>query len=124
MAEPLNIFGVDLAGIIHNVLSPMVFDQTLVKITSVRDPLNSSKMTKTEVPYPCKGFIDESSEYAKKGTNINANDKFVVIIGKSLPNGITPEHGDKILAEGKTFTIANGGVERDPAGATYTCQSN
>jgi len=124
MPQPLNIFGVDLAGIIDNVLSPMLFDQTLIKITSTRDPVNSSKMTKSETPYPCKGFIDDSTEYAKKGTNINANDKFIVIIGKTLPDGITPEHGDKIIAESKTFTITKGGVDRDPAGATYTCQSN
>lgn len=123
MPQPTNIFGVDLAGIIHNVLSPMVFDQTLTKVTSARDPSNSSKMTKTEVDYPCKGFIDESSEHAKKGTNIDSSNKFIIIIGKSLPTGVTPEHGDKILAESRTFTIVDGGVDRDPAGATYTCQS-
>lgn len=118
-----NIFGVDIAGIIHSVLSPKVFDQVLIKVESVRDPSNSSRMIKTDVPYPCKGFIDDSTEHAKKGTNIDASNKFIIIIVKSLPEGIEPLHGDKIIAENKTFTIVSGGVNRDPAGALYTCQS-
>lgn len=118
-----DIFGVNLAGIINDVLGPMVFDQTLIKITSERDPTNSSKTTKTETPYPCKGFISIFSENALKRTNINASHRNIVIFGDSLPVDIVPEHGDKIIAEGTTFTIVDDGVIRDPAGATYSCQS-
>jgi hypothetical protein len=118
-----DIFGIDLAGIIHNVLSPMLFDQTLIRVSSSRDPLDSTKSIKVDTSYPCKGFISEFSEFAKAQSNIQGSDKNIVIIAKSLPTGVVPEHGDRITAEGATYTIVGDGVERDPAGATYSCQS-
>lgn len=122
MALP-NIFGVDLAGIVNDALGPLVFDQILIKISSVRDEVDPTKMVKTRVPYACKGFIDDFIDGTFKGTTIKVNDRKIVILGASLPTGIEPEPNDEITAEGETFSIASDGVLRDPAGATFECKA-
>ena len=120
---PPNIFGADIAGKINKALGPLVFDQTLIKVTSTRDPLNSTNRIQTEVSHTCKGYIDEFDDDVQEGTRVKITDRKIVILGASLASGIIPGPGDKIIAEGTTFTIVPDGVSRDPAGATYECQS-
>lgn len=122
MATP-DIFGVDLAGLIEEHLGDLVFDQTLIVVTSKRDPANSTKTLKSETPYPCKGFVDVFADRLIDGTAIKYTDRKIVILGNTIPASIEPKGGDKIIAEGKTFTITDDGVRRDPAGATYECHS-
>jgi len=119
-----DIFGIDLAGIIGNVLGPLLFDQTLTKVTSIRDPNDSTKRIETKVSHPCRGFIDEYEDTFVDGVLVKIKDHKIVILGATLPVGIVPEPTDQIFAEGQTFTIVAEGVVRDPAGATYECQSN
>lgn len=118
-----NIFGADIAGIIAKELGPLVFDQTLTKAVKTQDPADSTKVVTVETDYPCKGFIDEFKDEWVNGTTVKVNDRKIVILGASLPVGVAPEPGDKILAESKSWTIVKEGVKRDPAGATYECQS-
>lgn len=118
-----NIFGADIAGIINSALGPLVFDQVLIKTTSVRDPVNKTKRVKTKTSHACKGFIDTYEDQFLSGTLVHDTDRKIVIIGNSLPTGIIPKPGDEITAEGITFTIADKGVVRDPAGATYECRA-
>lgn len=118
-----DIFGADLAGVLNEALGPLVFDQTLIKITSIRDPSNPTKRLSTETSFPCRGFIDVFEDGTLSGTGIKITDRKIVILGASLPSGIEPVPGDKITAEGTTFTIVPNGVVRDPAGATFECQS-
>lgn len=118
-----DIFGIDIAGLIDEALSDAVFEQTLIKVSSTRDPVNPSKKTIVETPHPCRGFVDNFSKENMRGTSVRITDHKIVILGNTLPVGIVPEPGDKIIAEGSTFTIVDEGVMRDPAGATYECQS-
>lgn len=118
-----DIFGVDLAGIMADELGPLVFDQTLIVVTDTRDPNNSTKRIKSEVRHTCKGFIDVFDDGMINGTTIKFSDRKIVILGGTLPVGVVPTSGDMIVAEGQTFTITEGGVRRDPAGATYECHS-
>jgi len=118
-----DIFGADIAGIINDALGSLVFDQILIKTASTRDPLDSTKRVKTEVPHACKGFVDTAEDQFINGTLVHVNDKVIIILGDSLPAGVIPIAGDIIFAEGKAHTIANEGVVRDPAAATYTCRT-
>lgn len=118
-----NILNANIAKIIHKVISPIVFDQTLIKVSSTRDPLDSTKRINTETSHACKGFVDNYKDGWANGTIIKISDRKIVIIGNSLTDGIVPEPNDKIIAEGTTWTIVKEGVVRDPAGATYECQS-
>jgi len=120
----LNILNANIAGVINSALGNLVFDQTLVKITSVRDPSDSTKRIKTQASYPCKGFVDSYTDKWVNGETIKITDRKIIILGDTLESGIIPETGDQIIAENTTFTIVANGVTRDPAGATYECRSN
>lgn len=118
-----DIFGIDIAGIIDEQLSPLVFDQVLIKVTTARDTVNPTKQATTKVEHKCKGFVDNYARENARGTSTRITDYKVVIIGNTLDAGVVPEPGDEIIAEGRTFKIVDDGVERDPAGATYECRS-
>ncbi len=123
MPIPTNIFGADIAGQINKALGPLVFDQILIKVTEARDPVDPTLMVPTDTPSDCKGFIDVFKDDQVDGTLVLRSDHKIVILGASLPSDIVPLPGDRITAEGSTFTIVENGVKRDPAGATYECQS-
>lgn len=118
-----DIFGIDIAGIIDEVLSPSLFDQVLIKVSDERDATNPTKKNHVEVNHPCRGFVDNFSKENARGNSVRITDHKIIIIGNTLPIGVIPEPGDKIIAEGSTFTIVSEGVMRDPAGATYECRS-
>lgn len=118
-----NIFGANIASIVNRELGPLVFDQVLVTTARTEDPADSTKIISVETEHACKGFIDDFADEWVNGTTVKVTDRKIVILGDSLPAGIVPEPGDKITAEGKRFTIVKDGVRRDPAGATYECQS-
>jgi len=123
MPTPPDIFGEDIAGKINQALGPLVFDQILINITEVRNPLDPTEVTLTETPHDCKGFVDVFEDDHVDGTLVLRTDRKIVILGASLPSGVTPQPGDKITAEGTNFNIVPKGVKRDPAAATYECQS-
>lgn len=118
-----DIFGAGIAQAINSGLGSLVFDQTLVKITSQRDPTDSTSTIQVETPHQCKGFVDNYRNENLRGTQVRITDLKIVILGASLAAGIVPEPGDIIIAENRRFTIVADGVMRDPAGATYECQS-
>lgn len=119
-----NIFGANIAQIINTALGPLVFDQTLIKVTSIRDPSDSTKRIQTKVQHACKGFVDDFKDAYVNGTTVKITDRKIIILGASLPDGIVPTAEDEIIAEGITFKIVANGVLRDPAGATFECQAN
>ena len=123
MSHLPNIFGVDIAGIVNSTLGPLVFNQTLIKVTSVTDPTNQTNEIQTEVSHSCKGFVDEFDDMTIRGTPVKVTGRKIIILGASLPDNIVPIPGDKITAEGITSTIVGEGVSRDPAGATFECQT-
>ncbi len=121
MAFIPDIFGAQIAQIIADNLGPLVFDQVLIKVTTTRDPLNPTKSIVVETPHDCKGFVDVFDEEDVTGTSVQISDRKIIILGPTLPAAVTPEPGDKLTAEGATFTIVKDGVVRDPAGATFAC---
>lgn len=118
-----NIFNANIASIVNKALGSLVFDQVLIKASKTEDPDDSTKIITVETPHSCKGFIDAYEDEWVNGTTVKVKDRKIVILGDSLATGIVPEPGDKITAEGTTWTIVKDGVKRDPAAATYECQS-
>ena len=119
-----NIFNAGIAGIVNKELGPLLFKQKLIKYSSNRDLSNPTKRNSTATEYPCKGFIDAFEDRWMSGDTIRLAKHRIVILGASLPDGIVPEPSDEIVAEGTTYTIVDNGVDRDPAGATFSCQAN
>lgn len=117
-----NLFGIDIATQMAEILSPVTFDQVLIKISTERDATDRTLMNRSETSYSCKGFVDNYSSENIRSTSVQITDVKIVILVATLPSGIVPEPGDKIEAEGTTYTIPEDGVIRDAAAATYECR--
>lgn len=119
-----NLFGVDLAGIIHQAISPGVLAATLVKRTPGTRTVGAltGGTNATSTSYACRGFVDTYSHFQIASGLVKAQDKKVVLIGKSISSGtVSPTPGDQVTIEGATYEVV--AVERDPAGATFTVQA-
>jgi hypothetical protein len=119
----IELFGVDIAGILHDAMSDDFPEMILTKNTAgARTPGSlTSGQGMTPASYSCNGFVDTYKEDEIDGTTVKKNDHKILIIGDSIEGGAVPEPGDTITAESIDFTIQEEGVERDPAAATYLC---
>lgn len=124
MGNPL--FGVDVSGLIKQLIAPGVLDAVLTKTTP--GTRTSGALTggtnPTTADYPCRGFIDSQRVRFRSGTTVQAGHKIVVLIGDTISNGaVAPAPGDRIMIEGTTYVIpVDGTIDRDPAAATYECE--
>lgn len=121
MSHLPDIFKVKLAQQINNGLGPLLLDTTLEKVSQVRDPVDPTIMVSTYTPYSGKGFTEDYTEAQRESSLIQQGSKKITVMGASFPDNIYPETGDRIIIEGETRTIVD--VMRDPAGATFECQS-
>jgi hypothetical protein len=124
MGQP-NIFGVNIAGIINQNLGSLVFDLTLTKVENSNRKGNLTQgKTQSKTSHVVKGFVDTYTERQITSSLVQKGDRKIVVLGASLPSGVEPEPNDEITdEEGAVYTIVENGVTRDPAGATYECQS-
>ena len=118
------LFGVDISGIIAQEIGPGVLPATLIVFTpGIRSAIDSTGGTlPTEASVEGRGFIDDYSENEVDGTLVQRGDKKIILIGDTFTGFPVPKPNDKITIEGITFKIV-GPVKRDPAAATYECQS-
>ncbi len=121
-----DIFGVKLAKTIDDSFRTAKGSFPAILITfrkGARDPLEpTAGRSVKETRVDCRGFMDEREIKASDGAPARTGRTFV-IFGNSLPITVEPLPGDKIESaeEGKTFSILEEGVKRDPAGALYEC---
>lgn len=120
MAE---LFGIDIAGIIAQEIGPGVLPATLIVVTAgTRDTNNLSAGTQpTENSIPGRGFQEDYDDNQIDGTLIQEGDRRITLIANTFAGRPVPKTGDKITIEGATYNILK--VRRDPAAATYVCQS-
>jgi hypothetical protein len=114
------LFGVNISGLIHKIMSKGLSSAVLTKITSgarTSGSLTSGKV-KTETDHDCKGFMDKAQRERMDGTVIAAGHYIVLIIGDSIQGGAVPEVNDQITIYGETYDIV-GPIGSDPALATY-----
>jgi|TARA_Y100000310_G_scaffold160698_2_gene160497 hypothetical protein len=118
-----NLFGADIAGIVHRNISAGVLPAVLIRQIQgpASDPTNLTKPLPTdEIHHPCNGFIDDYSDMARDGTAITDKDRKITLIGDSISGGVAPAVGDGIIIEDVTYNIMH--VKRDPAAAVYECR--
>lgn len=72
----------------------------------------------TTTNVPCLGLVRNTTRDEIAGTLIEKNDRIVMLFGKSLGD-VVPTAKDRITIEGVSQVII--AVERDPAGAVFTC---
>ena len=123
------LFGVDIAAIVDKAMSASLLPATLTHITPGTRGADSTAGTQpTETTHAARGIVDEysrgeiaSTSDRTDGTMIVFGDKKILLIGDSISPTAEPESGDRIEIEGSTYSIIH--VGRDPAKATYVCQS-
>lgn len=118
-----NLFGADIAGKLAKALGPGLLPMTLIKVVpGTRTPTDPSAGTNpTRRSFPCRGILDTYKLGQIDGTIIKHGDRKALILGGTLPKGVSPEPNDEVKIEGSTFTVCNP-VERDPDAASYLCQ--
>ena len=118
-----NLFGLDIAALVNNAIESAgnVRPATLTQVTP--GTRTSGDLTggtnPTEQSYPCNAFVEDRNETRINGTLVSEGGRFVGILGGSLPPGIEPGSGDRVLIDGVTYEI-NEAASVDPAAALYT----
>lgn len=79
--------------------------------------------------YPCQGLVTSYADYTVAQGTVRATDRRVLILGATLPSGVTPLPGDRITTpdDGVLVIIpigTDGGppVQSDPARAAFDCR--
>lgn len=122
MSNGNGLLGVDIAGLVHQHLSPRLLDAVLIKVTTTPHPTRlTGKPVPSAVPHDCKGFTG-SFKVEETSDDILISDRRITLIADSLPDGVEPDTDDSIYIEGKDFNIQRV-IARDPANATWTVQA-
>lgn len=120
-----NLFGADIRGNIARAIGPNVLPAILKKIKRVPNPNKLTGPPLEDIKtFQCRGFVEMFSERAQSRENVLEDDRRVILIGGTLPDGIFPEQGDTILIEDvdraqRPFIVMSL-IDRDPDAATYT----
>lgn len=121
----IRLFGLNIAKIINDsiVQAGGLEEAILIKVSKgVRDTNNpTAALVGTKNSYSAQGVIINYTDKEIDNTLILRNDRKVILIAESIQSQKIPEMSDQITIEGVTYDIV-GEVQRDPAGATYTCQ--
>lgn len=116
-------YGIDIAKLINQHISPAVLPATLTKVTP--GTRTAGQLTggtnPTTTSYACRGFIDSKNRHDRDGELIDNGTETILLIGDSISGGtVAPTVGDRVTIEGTLYVIQT--VGRDPAGATYSLQ--
>ena len=119
------IFGVDIAGIVNDVIGEGVFDATITRYT--RGARAAGNLTggraATAATVDCKGFWEDFTGTPPPGVELELNDRKAILIGDSVPAGGLPRVNDQItihepIGDSSLFMVKL--LSRDPAAAVYT----
>lgn len=96
---------------------------TLIKVTpGTRTPGSLSSGTNpTETSYQCSGFVESYSTFAIANSLAGASDRKISLFAATIPGGVVPDSGDKIIIDGTTYRVQDI-TGRDPAGALFECR--
>lgn len=110
-------FGIDLPGIVGDVLDEVAKDATLIVVTlGARKATSTAGLTITKTNVACRGYIADFEEHQIDGALVTRQDRLVVLFASSLGTTV-PKERDEVTIEGDTYKIHR--VTRDPASAEY-----
>jgi len=116
----------DLAGFVADALvgAELTKPATLIKVTDgTRTPGALSAGTNpTQQSFNAQGIEQNLLGLQIRGTLITGVNAAIRLLGATIDGGQVPVPGDKIAIAGRTYTIVEKGVSRDPASASYLCQ--
>lgn len=114
----------DLAGTIGDALidAAIPFALTISRdVTTGGDPFDPGSGTTVTTDYSCQGFVDTFSAFDVANSLVLAGDVRIIVVATTLDMPSPPSPGDRVTANGKTYSVLN--VSADPALATYTLQA-
>lgn len=119
----VKLFGQDISGAVKRAMAAGLPQARLRRPTI--SPVDAGAPTAQPAvsfrSYPCRAFEDSSAETRRQATAVQASERLVLIIGDTLPRGVAPLPGDRIVLLGEELEIVGDGVTTDPARATYLC---
>lgn len=109
-----------LAGALDDVFRDAVYEVDGPSTGPAYDPTPG-----TPTRYRCKALNETWSSYQRANGLVDGADRKILILAATLK--VEPKVGGRLTIEGRTFRIVSDGgsqaaVERDPAGATWTCR--
>lgn len=118
-------YGVDIAGLVNDNLSPGLLPVTLKKwgARSTGDrpagELTKPPARAADSEHTARGLIsDFDPREVAESQLIEAGDRKVLLVAESIVPRVEPGSGDVITIEGGTYRVARV-LKRDPAGATF-----
>lgn len=121
-------FGVDIAGLINENLSPGLLPVTLAipGASGSRSPgeLSKGPAAGADVSYLGRGLIEDFTPIEFQSSQLlEAGDRKLLIIAESFSPALPEDPGsaDTATIEGRTYRVART-LSRDPAAATYVLQ--
>ena len=121
-----NLFGLNIAGLVNSSIAQAggILDATLIKVTVGARTSGSitSGRAETRTTHAAKGIVSRFTQAELADTNINADDRAIVLLGASIAGGQVPQRGDEITIDGTTTKIVRI-LSVDPAKAAYRCQT-
>lgn len=115
------LFGVDIAGIILDVMGGQLLPVTVTRYTEgARTPgnLTGGKAKTPATVTGIDGFWEDFTGTPPPGVELELGDRKAVLIGDSIPAGGHPLRNDQITIEGETLWCVKL-LSRDPAAAVY-----
>lgn len=120
-------YGVDIAGLVHEHLSPGLLPAVLSKWGAQGTSRPSGELTKplsraADSAHTARGIISDFTpvEFASSQL-LQAGDRKVMLVADSISPPVAPATGDTVQIEGVTYRIARV-LKRDPAAATFVLQ--
>lgn len=115
------LFGVDIAGIMADVMGGQLFDVTVERYTEgERDPdnLTGGKPKTPATVTGISGFWEDFTREPPPGVEVELGDRKAVLIGDTIPAGGHPKRNDRITIEEQTLWCVQL-ISRDPASAVF-----
>jgi len=120
------LFGVDIAGIIADVMGDGLLGVTIVR--DIRGARVPGKLTagrsRTPTPFDCIGFFEDiNPNSVPPGTDLQVTDRKLVLIGDTVQPGGFPEYNDACTVHEEAGDVTLYCVQdlaRDPAAAVFS----
>lgn len=120
-------YGVDIAGLVDEHLSPGLLPVTLSKWGTQSGTRTDGELSKppsraADSTHTGRGMISDFTPIEFQTSQLlEAGDRKVLLVAESLKPTVEPGSGDTVTIEGQTYRVARV-LKRDPAGATYVLQ--
>jgi hypothetical protein len=107
-----------LPATINSAFKNLFYDAVMTVDVPQDSPDPADPLPPVPTPFACKAIVEAYSDYFRKNGLVDAKDRKVLILAKSV--AVKPAAGNRVTIQGITFTIQE--VSTDPATAVWECR--